>query len=193
MKTGLTRAALRVVMAELAKLPSRAWLKASTWERMKRGGAKPGARLSGRGPGGRQTINAQIFDPQVEDFTDIAASGLTAEVAEAGLRYWVVPVQVVADFYSISRFGTLNGNVVWREAQMITRLSEVPGLVVFQDHLGRWGDGRSPEWRAVDEADPYAAFPVPEAPESTDTYEQLSLVLTVGPVTRPPPLKYARL
>ncbi|MDH4474894.1 MAG: hypothetical protein QE274_00345 [Verrucomicrobiaceae bacterium] len=185
MSVGLTRAAMRRVVEGLAKLPPRAWLSVRTWERLVRGAARPGGRLSRVGPSARVVPRAEVMDVEVVDFLDCARSGV---VVTGGRRYWVLPPRVVYDGAGVGRLVVLGAGVVWREGRLETAADEVPAVIAFMTPGGFWADETAPVWRAVPEADPDRDYPLSEVDA-----ERVVVTLGVGPVTRAGPVFYARL
>ena len=184
-RVGLTKAALRRVMAGLEKLPPMAWLSVRTWEELVMGGAKPGGRLGRRRPGGEVLVRAEKMDVDEEDFLDCPRYGMAAG---GGSRFWTVAPKVIYDAARVARLVTLSGAVVWREGRVMTAGEEVLGVIAFLTPEGLWGDDRNPEWRALPEADPDFEYLPQEV-----AAEKVVEVMGTGAEQRFGPVFYARL
>lgn len=183
--TKLTRAGMRAMMAALAKHPPGAWVSRRGWERMVRAGVKPAARQSGTAPAGVMLPGVQTFSPEVVDFEDIGRVGVWSL---EGRRVWVLGVRVVYDAGGVGRLVVLEGDTVWREAQVETTGVEVMGVVAFLDPEGFWASDAPPRWVRVLEADPDADYPV-----SVVAADVLVAFLNAVAVVRGAPTFYARL
>lgn len=187
------------LVAGLKRLPEKALMRKSTWERFIAASDK-------RGPKVRQSFSpGQVSDlhgmttwtmdeayERGEQFR-ISGYGLISEDEETSKRNWLIPLTVwedagggPSDTNYRPRAAELDGTVITHQAVMETEIDELPALVGWRTPEGDWADGSNPQWRAAKESDPGGDYP---APVSAPGWELLTF-LAAAPLQFPQPLFY---
>jgi hypothetical protein len=155
----MKRSVTRDLINHLRKIEPKSLLRYRTWQDM----ISPPPPLSGVEKGARTGSTAWQHDGTLninldaaDDFPDIPYAKMQMR---QGRRLWQIPLFVHYDQAGQARLGQLDGQTIYRTAQLETDVTEVLILVGKMTPQGRWDSVNQPQWFTALESDPYGGYP----------------------------------